>query len=103
MKKVAISIGKWALLAGLTATVAGCSIPDWFGAAEEPPLPGERISILSLEQSLEPDEGLADVTVRLPAPYRNENWPQSGGSANHAMHHLTLDGDLEEVWRANIG
>ncbi len=103
MKKVAISIGKWALLAGLTVGITGCSVPDWFGASQEPPLPGERISILSLEQSLEPDEGLADVTVRLPAPYPNKNWPQSGGSANHAMHHLVLDGDLEEVWSVNIG
>ncbi len=103
MKKLAISFGKWALLTGMIAGLAGCSFTDWMGEAEEPPLPGERISILALEHSLEPDEGLADVTVRLPAPYRNENWPQSGGSASHAMHHLTLDGDLEEVWRVDIG
>ncbi len=84
--------------------LASCSaLPDWFGESEAPPLPGERISILALEQSLEPDEGIADVTVRLPAPYVNENWPQAGGTANNVMHHLTLGDDLQEVWRINIG
>ncbi|WP_169568735.1 PQQ-binding-like beta-propeller repeat protein [Sneathiella limimaris] len=104
MKKTAASVGKTIILTGLFASLAGCSIlPDWFGQSEEPPLPGERISILALEQSLEPDEDLSDVTVRLPAPYQNENWPQSEGNASHAMHHLTMDGPLQEVWRVSVG
>ncbi len=104
MKKTALSIGKQVAMAGLLATLAGCSwLPDWFGEGEAPPLPGERISILALEQTLEPDEGLADVTVRLPAPYINENWPQAEGNASHAMHHLVLDGELQEQWRIDVG
>ncbi|MEP4191460.1 MAG: PQQ-binding-like beta-propeller repeat protein, partial [Sneathiella sp.] len=104
VKKHVYSMGRLMMITGLTATLAGCSIlPDWFGSSEAPPLPGERISILALEQSLEPDEGIADVTVRLPAPYVNENWPQAGGTANNVMHHLTLGEDLKEVWRADIG
>jgi outer membrane protein assembly factor BamB len=104
VKQSVRKIGKWVLVAGLTLSVTGCSLFDgWLGDAEAPPLPGERISILALEKSLEPDEGLADVTVRLPAPYLNENWPQSGGSPSHAMHHLELGENLEEVWRADIG
>ena len=59
-------------MGGMLGLLAGCSaLPDWFGDSEAPPLPGERISILALEQSLEPDEGIADVTVRLPAATRN--------------------------------
>ncbi|WP_169544931.1 outer membrane protein assembly factor BamB family protein [Sneathiella aquimaris] len=97
-------MGKIALFACSAALLTGCSLlPDWLGEAEAPPLPGERISILALEQSLEPDEGVADVTVRLPAPYVNANWPQNGGTASNVMHHLTLGDDLKEVWRANIG
>ena len=102
MKNSAFSIGKRIILTGLLASLAGCS-GGWFGDSEEPPLPGERISILALEQTLEPDEALSDVTVRLPEPYVNENWPQSEGNASHALHHLTLEGELEEVWRANVG
>ncbi|MBE7636986.1 PQQ-binding-like beta-propeller repeat protein [Sneathiella sp. P13V-1] len=104
MKRSIRTFGKWVALCGAISLVSACdSLPNWFGDSEAPPLPGERISILALEKSLEPDEGLADVTVRLPAPYANENWPQSGGAANNAMHHLLADGPLEEVWSRNVG
>ncbi|WP_373084220.1 PQQ-binding-like beta-propeller repeat protein [Sneathiella sp.] len=84
----------------ITASLAGCS---WFGKSEGPPLPGDRVSILSLEQTLEADAGLADLDVRLPAPYENINWPQAGGVPSHAMHHLALGDELKEVWRVSIG
>lgn len=104
LKNSVLSLKKLTVLGSLVVVLSGCSaFPDWFGEAEEPPLPGERISILALEKSLEPDEGLSDITVRLPAPYVNQNWPQAGGTANHVMHHLTLGEDLEEVWRVSIG
>ncbi|WP_051548094.1 hypothetical protein [Sneathiella glossodoripedis] len=104
MIKTAVLIGKQVAMAGLLVSIAGCSwLPDWLGESEAPPLPGERISILALEQTLEPDEELADVTVRLPAPYQNENWPQADGNASHALHHLILDGELQEQWRIDIG
>lgn len=89
------------LLAGaLVLGLAGCS---WFGDKEDPPLPGDRISILSLEQTLEADAGLADLEVRLPAPYENANWPQAGGIPSHALYHLALPEELKEVWRVDIG
>lgn len=107
MKYFQQNLKKFACLAAVLVVVSACDtisgLTDWLGEAEAPPLPGERISILALEQSLEPDEGLADVTVRLPAPYQNQNWPQSGGSASNAMHHLSLDGPLREQWRILIG
>lgn len=104
MKKQVRMWSRVTIAGGLVISLASCSLlPDWFGEKEAPPLPGERISILALEQSLEPDEGAADITVRLPAPYVNENWPQSGGTANNVMHHLTLGDDLLEVWRVDIG
>lgn len=81
-------------------TLSGC---DWFADSGKPPLPGERISILALEQTLEADAGLADLDVRLPPPYKNANWPQAGGVPSHAMYHLSLGDDLKEVWRVSIG
>src|SRR5690606_5648199 len=89
------------LAAGLL--MLGAAACSWFGEKEPPPLPGERISILSLERTLEADAGLADVEVRLPAPYENANWPQPGGVPSHALYHLSLGDDLKEVWRADIG
>ena len=104
MKRSIRHFGKWVALLGVAFSITGCdSLPNWFGEAEAPPLPGERISILALEKTLEPDENLADVTVRLPAPYANENWPQPGGAASNAMYHLMADGPLEEVWSRDVG
>lgn len=73
------------------------------GSKEEVRLPGERISVLSLERILEPDPGLANLEVRLPPPQINAEWPQSGGSADHAMHHLAAGEALRLAWRVEIG
>ncbi|HVJ31522.1 MAG TPA: PQQ-binding-like beta-propeller repeat protein [Terriglobia bacterium] len=69
------------------------------------PLPGERVSVLSLDRTLDADSSLADVQVRLPKPYVNSDWPQVGGNQTHAMYHLEAAGDqaLHEVWSADIG
>ena len=89
-----------ALAGSALLTLAACS---WFGNDEPPPLPGDRISILSLEQTLEADAGLADLEVRLPAPYENANLPQAGGIPTHALYHLELGDNLKEIWRVDIG
>ncbi len=82
----------------------GCAIlPDWLGDPEAAPLPGERISVVALEQAPEPDPRIADLQVRLPQAERNADWPQAGGYATHAMHHLDAPGPLENLWQADIG
>lgn len=87
----------------LTLTAAGCSWIDDLGAKDKAPLPGQRISVLALESQLKPDPRIADVDVRLPRPFQNPDWPQAGGYANHAMHHLALGERLSVLWRADIG
>ena len=88
------------LLLGL----AGCdTVSEWFGEDDPPPVPGERISVISLERKLQPDPGTEGLTVSLPAPYVNEDWPQSGGYPHHAMHHLAAADTLSVRWRASIG
>jgi outer membrane protein assembly factor BamB len=79
----------------------GCG--NWFGTPEKAPLPGERIAVLSLGETLKPDSRVADLQVRLPRPHSNVDWPQSGGDPSHAMHHLAADGDLAVKWRVDIG
>jgi outer membrane protein assembly factor BamB len=91
------------VLAG--AALAACEdlTDEWFGYNEAPPLPGQRISVLALESTVEPDPRIADLDVRLPRPYLTEDWPQSGGYPDHAMHHLAGGDRLLPVWRHSIG
>ena len=37
----------------------------------KPPLPGERLSVLSLDKQLEPDPEIASLEIRLPRPVVN--------------------------------
>lgn len=93
-------------LACATLLVGGCStVGGWFDTDEETPLPGERISVLELEESLEPSqESLESFGLVMPAPWRNEFWPQAGGYPNHAMQNLMLSStELERTWSVEIG
>jgi len=87
----------------LLTAVSACGITEWFGETEEPPLPGERIAILAYERGLRADPTIADVPVRLPEPYVNTDWAQPGGSAAHAMYHLSLSANPRRVWSADLG
>lgn len=93
----------WRLTPVLAAALAlgGCGL--FFGEPEAPPLPGERVSVLQLDRSLAADPALADLKVRLPPPVANAAWPQAGGNATHAMHHLALPDTVRLAWRADVG
>ncbi|MBT5459522.1 MAG: PQQ-binding-like beta-propeller repeat protein, partial [Rhodospirillaceae bacterium] len=86
---------------GVVFLLGGCS--GWLGSDESKPLPGKRISVMSLGNTLEADPRLSDLAVRLPRPFANSEWAQAGGVPNHAMHHLSAKGGLEEAWTADIG
>ncbi len=94
MRRVAAAV----ILIGITL-VAGCS---WFGSKKQP-LPGERISVLSLDRRLKPDPALAKTPVVLPPPVVNQNWPQAGGDPDHVMQHPALPRSLHQVWRVSVG
>ena len=84
--------------------LSGCALTDeWFGDAEDPPLPGERISVIIESGAVEPDPRISDLDVLLPKPVINEAWPQAGGYANHAMHHLLVPERLSVAWRLDFG
>jgi outer membrane protein assembly factor BamB len=70
---------------------------------ENAPEEEKRISILALEETLEPDPRLAGSAISLPPAYRNVSWPQPGGEADHTLHHLQAGVSLEKVWSADIG
>jgi outer membrane protein assembly factor BamB len=83
--------------------IALCGCGTFLGTKTKKPLPGERISILVHEQTLEPDAGTENETIRLPAPTPNLEWPQAGGYPNHAMHHIKVGDRLQEIWSTGIG
>src|SRR5437588_8501171 len=88
-----------ALLLLVSLGLTGCG---WFGDKKQP-LPGERISVLSLDRQLEPDPDVAKIPITLPTPVVNAEWPEPGGYPNHAMQHLALPDTLTQAWRTSIG
>ena len=90
----------------LMLALAGCGGGSLFGGEDEaPPLEGERISILELQNQLEPDDlGDKAIPVTVPGLWQNEFWPQAGGYPNHSMQNPALnEGELKLAWRADIG
>ena len=79
--------------------VSGCNA---FKSDKEK-LPGERISVLALQKTIEPDPALATLDIALPRPVTNKDWPQSGGVPSHSMGHPALPDELSLKWRADIG
>ena len=84
--------------------LAACSSDDsWFGASEDPPLPGERVSVMLLEREVNADPSLANLPIQLPPPHVNDAWPQNGGNPTHVMNHLAAGDHLGLAWRTSIG
>ncbi|MDX1580457.1 MAG: PQQ-binding-like beta-propeller repeat protein, partial [Alphaproteobacteria bacterium] len=91
----------WAAVLGLGLVLSACG--GGGGSDKSERLPGTRISVIGLEEGVEVDPAMRGVEVRLPKPYANEAWPQAGGYASHAMHHLALSANPQRVWRTDIG
>ena len=102
------AVARYAALIGLAVALAACdtvgdAYDDLFGTPYEEILPGQRIAILALDRGLRPDPSVADVRVRLSEPYVNETWTHTGGSAAHAMYHLSLGDAPRRVWSKDVG
>lgn len=94
------------VLTAVAASLAVAACSSWFAKKQDDDKnspEGRRISVLTLEEKLEPDPRLADVTVTVPRAYTNMAWPQPGGSPTNALQHLDLPERLKRAWSANIG
>ncbi len=90
--------------AALIVALGACErITEYVEGSQDVPLPGERVSVIALQRTLQPDQQIADISVRLPRPYVNEDWPQAGGHPTHAMHHLTLGDTPSQAWGVSVG
>ncbi len=87
------------LLVIVASGLSGCGM----FASHKKPLPGVRISVLSLDRRLKPDPALQKIPIMLPRPQENKSWPQAGGYPDHAMYHLALPLRVSEVWRHTVG
>ncbi len=97
-------IKHWLFLTLSLLVLSNCS--GYFGSNDkEPPLEGERLSVLELQKSLEPDnDALEKQGLVMPQPWRNRFWPQNGGYPNHSMQNLALsDSPLTLAWKTDIG
>ncbi|CCG09110.1 PQQ-binding-like beta-propeller repeat protein [Pararhodospirillum photometricum] len=97
-----LRFGTFSLMA---LALAGCSDwfgSSWFGGNEEPPLPGNRVTVLAQDRGLS-RAPRGDEPVQLPAPEANDAWPQSGGYSHHAMQHMQVGEALHRVWSVAIG
>jgi len=94
-------ITRFFAVAVLATGLSACE--SWMGGSGAPPLPGERISVLKHESALLPETTLETPEIRLPAPSQTPDWPQNGGYANHAMHHVAAAPQLIERWSTDIG
>ena len=93
------------LIALLTAS---CGITDtvsnWFDSGnKKSKLRGERISVMTIDETLRIDDSLKAVPVVLPPPYKNGEWPEPGGYSSNAMYHLEAPGPLRQVWTQDAG
>lgn len=89
---------------GAALLLSGCSsLSGMFADDKEPPLPGERISILQLQKELSPDAALANTPLGLPEVWANDSWPQTGGYPTHAMGQVALGDKLKKAWSVSIG
>ena len=104
--KATHAIGAFVLVLAL-AMLGGCEYLTGpggpFGEEIKTPLPGERISVLLHQRSLSPDANVSEKQIQLPAPTPNANWPQAGGYASHAMHHIAINDSIRNVWQSDAG
>jgi outer membrane protein assembly factor BamB len=83
--------------------LAACGVTEIFESDDEEQLVGERISVLEHDQGFNVDPAIAALQVALPGAIANDAWPQAGGYANHAMHHLALVEVPNQIWRTSVG
>ncbi|MGV1681969.1 outer membrane protein assembly factor BamB family protein [Sphingopyxis sp. NJF-3] len=85
----------------LTLPLAACGVLKGNGGPKTPTV-GDRISILSNDNSIKVDPALAETAVVLPEPVVNAAWAQSGGNASKSMGHLALAASRSQAWTATI-
>ena len=95
-----------AAIAVASLAVAGCkSLPNPF---HSPPKvskasPGQRISLLELNDQLKVSDSLKGQDFFLPAPAPQAEWPLPGGTLEQSVENVDAAPDFRVAWRRNFG
>ena len=95
-----------AAIAVASLAVAGChSVPNPF--ASKPKVskasPGQRISLLELNDQLKVSESLKGQDFFLPAPAPQADWPLAGGTLEQSVENVDAAPDFRVAWKRNFG
>lgn len=85
----------------LALPLAGCGALKGDGGPKTPTV-GDRVSILSNDNSIKVDPATESIAVVLPEPAVNADWVQSGGNASKSMGHPALAATRSQIWQAEI-
>lgn len=85
----------------LALPLAGCGVIKGDGGPKTPTV-GDRVSILSNDNSIKVDPATESIAVVLPDPAVNADWAQSGGNASKSMGHPALAATRSQIWQADI-
>ncbi len=102
---------KIAAVVGLAATVASCAsarrlVPFGLGQDDAPQATasqGDRISILTFEQTLTPSPALSGRDFFVPGPTARTSWAMAGGTAENLVEHSIAAPEFTVGWRRGIG
>ena len=88
------------------AALGGCAgINNPFGGAKSTSKasPGERISLLELNDQLKVSDSLKGQDFFLPAPQPMAEWPLPGGTPEQSVENVAAAPDFEIAWRRSFG
>jgi outer membrane protein assembly factor BamB len=94
--------GRMVMLMLAALPLAGCGVLGGGDGGPKTPTVGNRVSILSNDNSVKVDAAIAGQEVIVPAPLANADWPQSGGNASKAMGHVALNASRSQIWSASV-
>jgi outer membrane protein assembly factor BamB len=97
-----------AVLVVVALGASGCATVSRFNPfkgkeAKEVAAEGERISIISADQKLEPAEALKGVDFFLPNPAPIAEWSAPGGTAEQSVENVDAAPNLSIAWRKGVG
>jgi outer membrane protein assembly factor BamB len=70
---------------------------------EKTPLPGDRQSVIILDQSIKVDVSLQNQSVSVPTPGPNADWPQVGGNPPHTRVAEAMEKAPKLLWKRSVG
>jgi outer membrane protein assembly factor BamB len=84
------------------ALLSGCGIFKDKGDKPKETVLGERIPVLTVENSSTTDASIANMPVVVPPAVPNDSWPQPGGNAQKAMGNVSLSAEPSRAWTVRV-